>query len=220
MSDGVIAIIPARAGSVRLPGKNMLPLAGKPMIQWTLDAALAARTLDRIVVTSDDEAVLRLTESLGGMTALRRPADLAGPDVSSIDVLRHALEAVGGHWGHVVLLQPTSPLRTAEDVDAAVTRCRDAGAPALISVSRPAKPATFHAAITPDGRLNDLPAGEAIRLLNGAVYVGRPDVVLESGTFRVQGCIGWEMPSERAWDIDTAEEFAACASFLSRQATA
>jgi N-acylneuraminate cytidylyltransferase len=220
MSDGVIAIIPARAGSVRLPGKNMLPLAGKPMVQWTLEAALGARSLNRILVSSDDEAVLALAESMGGMTALRRPAELAGSEASSMDVVRHALHVTGGRWDQVVLIQPTSPLRTAFDVDEAVTRCRKAGAPALISVSPPAKPAAFHASLTVDGRLEDLPSSERIREINGAVYVGRPDVVLEAGTFRIAGGLGWEMPADRAWDVDTAEDFAACESILSRQATA
>jgi hypothetical protein len=101
-SDGVIAIIPARAGSVRLPGKNMLPFAGKPMIQWTLEAALDARSPNRIMVSRDDEPVLDHAKVLGGMTALRVPTELVGPDASSMDVVRKALEAVGGTWDHLV----------------------------------------------------------------------------------------------------------------------
>jgi N-acylneuraminate cytidylyltransferase len=214
MSDGVIAIIPARAGSVRLPGKNMLPLAGKPMIQWTLEAALAARTLDRIVVSSDDEAVLRLADTIGEMTILRRPADLSGPDASSMDVVRHALDHVGGTWAHVVLLQPTSPLRSAADVDGAVALCRAAGAPAVIAVSPLPKPPAFHATLDAAGRLVDVGEPQRLRVINGAVYVGRTDVVTAAGTFRVEGCIGWDMPPERSVDVDTAADFAACASLM------
>lgn len=214
MSDGVIAIIPARAGSVRLPGKNMLPLAGKPMIQWTLEAALAARTLDRIVVSSDDEAVLRLARGMGIASVIRRPPELSGPDASSMDVIRHALDVVGGAWRLVVLLQPTSPLRTSVDVDEAVDACLRAGAPSLISVSPMSKPATFHVRLGPDASLEDVPQAESVRVINGAVYVGVPEVVLAAGTFRIDGCKGWEMPSERSVDVDTADDFAACASFF------
>lgn len=217
MSDGVIAIIPARAGSVRLPGKNMLPLAGKPMIQWTLEAALAARTLDRIVVTSDDDAVLDLADRMGVETIIRRPPELCGPDASSMDVVAHALSVAGGQWEYVVLLQPTSPLRTARDVDEAVDHCRGAGAPALISICPLPKPPAFHASLHPSGRLDDLSAPDRIRVINGAVYVGAPDRVLAAGTFKIAGCLGWEMPPERSIDVDTAAEFAACASLLADQ---
>jgi len=214
MSDGVIAIIPARAGSVRLPGKNMLPLAGKPMIQWTLEAALAARTLDRIVVTSDDDGVIDLADRMRVETIIRRPPELCGPDASSMDVVAHALGVAGGQWEYVVLLQPTSPLRTARDVDEAVTLCRRAGAPALISVCPLGKPPAFHASLHPSGRLDDVPDPDRLRVINGAVYIGTPDRVLAAGTFKIDGCLGWEMPPERSMDVDTAADFAACANLL------
>ncbi|HEV7229255.1 acylneuraminate cytidylyltransferase family protein [Brevundimonas sp.] len=214
MSGGTIAIIPARAGSTRLPGKNVRPMAGRPMVAWTLDAALNARALDRIVVSTDDPAVMDVAADMGLPPPFRRPAHLAGPDASVIDVIAHALTEVGGRWDHVVLLQPTSPLRTAEDVDDAVAACRDAGAPALISVSPLPKPAAFYGRRTREGSMSAAGDVQTMRVINGAVYVGRPERVIAAGTFRIDGCLAWDMPADRAWDVDTAEEFAACESLL------
>lgn len=214
MSDGTIAIIPARAGSTRLPGKNVRPMAGRPMIAWTLDAALGAATLDRTVVSTDDPAVAEVAAGMGLAPPFLRPAELSGPDASVIDAVDHALRTVGGDWDLVVLLQPTSPLRTAADVDRVVRACRDAGAPAAIATSPLPKPPAFYGRLA-DGRLE--PPGlevEDVRIINGAVYVGRPAAVIAAGTFRVPGCLAVDLSADRAWDVDTAEEFAACESLL------
>ena len=105
----VIGIIPARAGSRRMIGKNTRMLAGRPMIGWTLAAARASQVLDRIVVSSDDPAVLDLATRMGCPAPFVRPAALSGPEASVIDAVEHALGEVGGVWDYVVLLQPTSP---------------------------------------------------------------------------------------------------------------
>lgn len=214
MSGGTIAIIPARAGSTRLPGKNVRPMAGRPMVAWTLDAALNARSLDRIVVSTDDPAVMDVASAMGLAPPFRRPPHLSGSEASVIDVIAHALAEVGGRWEHVVLLQPTSPLRTAQDVDDAVAVCRAAGAPALISVSPPQKPLAFHVSRTEEGLFANAGDLARLRVINGAVYVGRPELVVAAGTFRLDGCLAWDMPPDRAWDVDTAAEFAACESLL------
>jgi hypothetical protein len=111
MIDGkrVLGLVPARAGSQGLPGKNLRPLAGRPLIGWTLAAGQASNTIDRLVVTTDDEAVIALAETMGVET-LRRPAELADASASVIDAIDHALISLGRGWDYVVLLQPTSPL--------------------------------------------------------------------------------------------------------------
>lgn len=215
MIDGrrVIGVIPARAGSQRLPGKNVRPMAGRPMIQWTLDAACASVLLDRIVVTSDDEAVLALARD-AGVEAIHRPDALAGPEASVIDAIEHALEQVGGEWDYVVLLQPTSPLRLAADIDGAVRRCDSTGAPAVIAVSPLGKPAAFHDRVDAAGRLSGAPDLGAVVLINGAAYVGRPNTLFRERTFRCQGTQAYEMPAERAFDVDTLADFLACEAYL------
>lgn len=220
MSAGTIAVIPARAGSTRLPGKNVRLLAGRPMLAWTIQAAQAARTIDRVVVSTDDPEAAAVAEAMGAGPVVSRPERLAGADASVIDAIEHALGAAGGQWSAVVLLQPTSPLRLAVDVDGAVELFRRSGAPAVISVSPPHKPANFHVQLEPTGRLN--PAGDAmapVRLINGAVYVARPQALFAARSFMMPGAMAFEMPAGRSWDVDTAEEFAACESLLEQRAS-
>ena len=209
----VIGVVPARAGSRRLPGKNMRSMAGKPMIQWTLDAARASTVLDMTVVTSDDEAVLAAARK-AGFAGVRRPDVLAGAEASVIDAIEHALGEAGGPWDYVVLLQPTSPLRRAEDIDVAVRLCDASGAPAVIAVSPLAKPASFHDRIDAAGRLTGPPAIEDVRLINGAVYVGRPESLFRERTFRLMGAQAYEMPVERGLDVDDLADFLACEAYL------
>lgn len=209
----VIGVIPARAGSQRLPGKNVRAMAGRPMIGWTLEAARASTVLDRVVVTSDDEAVLAIGRA-AGVDVIRRPDHLAGPDVSVIQAMEHALESVGGDWDYVVLLQPTSPLRTGEDIDAAVALCDKNNAPAVLTVSPLPKPEAFYDRLDPVGALSGPPLLDGAVLINGAVYVGRPERLFLDGTFRCSGALGSLMPVERGWDVDTLEEFLSCEAYF------
>lgn len=219
MIDGarVLALIPARAGSRRLPGKNLRPFNGRPLIEWTLDAALAAPSVDAVAVTTDDPAVAALATARGA-TVIDRPADLAGADASVFDAIAHALKVlalgvIGGHWDYLALLQPTSPLRTAADVQGAVALCHARSAPAVVGVSPPPKPAAFHRRVTGGviGPADDL---DDLRVINGAIYVGRPDRLLSDRRFDAPGALAWIMPAERGWDIDTAAEFAAAEAVM------
>ena len=219
MTGRTIAVVPARAGSVRLPGKNTRPMAGRPMAAWTFDAALKARTLDHVVVSTDDPALRDLATAMG-LATVERPSSLAGSDASVIDAVAHALDEVGGEWEHVVLLQPTSPLRTAADVDHVVTACRRADAPAAMATAVLPKPATFHGRLSSEGRLRKLDGElDQVRVVTGAVYVASPRVLFRARTFWVDDCLAVDLPADRAWDVDTIEEFAACeAALLARQA--
>lgn len=208
----VLGLIPARAGSVRLPGKNMRPMAGRPMLGWTLAAAKAARGLDRLAVTTDDAAVAALART-EGVEVVERPAALADAQASVIDAIGHAVQALGGGFDWVVLLQPTSPLRLAEDIDGAVDLARASDAPAVLSVSPLAKPAAFHGRVE-GGVYRPATDAEGLMALNGAVYVGRPERLAADRTFQVEGALAYVMPAERAWDVDTLEEFAACEAVL------
>jgi CMP-N,N'-diacetyllegionaminic acid synthase len=126
----VVALIPARGGSKGIPRKNLAPLAGKPLLHWAIDAALAADTVTRVVVSTDDDEI---AAAAGDAELLRRPADLAGDDTPMLDVIRHALEHVEP-CDVLVLLQPTSPLRRPEQVDEAVRLLLESGADTVVSV--------------------------------------------------------------------------------------
>lgn len=128
----VLAVIPARGGSKRLPKKNLLDLAGKPLVAWSIEAAQKSRYVDTIVVSSDDEELLELARTMG-VIALKRPAELASDTASSFDAVSHAITH---HLGHecTLLLQPTSPLRNARHIDEALEMYIEKEALGVISV--------------------------------------------------------------------------------------
>jgi CMP-N-acetylneuraminic acid synthetase len=124
----VVGLIPARGGSKGIPRKNLAPLCGKPLLAWTVDAARAAGELSRVVVSTDDDEIA----AAAGVEVLRRPAELAADETPMLDVVRHAVGELAPDV--VVLLQPTSPLRRAEHVDACVRLLLESGADAVVSV--------------------------------------------------------------------------------------
>lgn len=209
MIDGkrVLALIPARAGSKRLPGKNTLRLAGKPLIAWTVEAATGSRYIDRIAVTTDDSHAAFCAMNAGAHVHINRPKALAEDTSPVVEAVFHALEQLGD-WDYVVLLQPTSPLRTSEDIDEAIELCRNA--PAVYAVTKPAKPPEFY--------LNAETMEQAAPhvLLCGAVYVARPEILRETRLFKCPGALPFHMPPERSIDIDEGAEFNACAAILAR----
>ncbi|NJC41090.1 N-acylneuraminate cytidylyltransferase [Brevundimonas alba] len=216
----ILAIVPARGGSQRLISKNALSLAGRPMVAWTLEAARGSTLIDHLVVSTDDPAVAATATELGWPPPFMRPDYLSGATASVIDAIEHALEQVGGRWDYIVLLQPTSPLRTARDIDAAIRLCDETGAPSVIGVSPLPKPANFYGRV--DGAGCFMPGGvdlERTVVINGAVYVGRPDILMRDRTFQSEGTRAFPMPFERSWDVDTPAEFAVCEALFPFQTT-
>ena len=133
----VLGIVPARGGSKGIRRKNLVPLRGQPLMTWTLAAARSAASLTRIVVSTDDDDIAREARARD-MEVLMRPASLADDDTPVLDVLQHVIRELEHRerWRAemVVLLQPTSPLRTARHIDAGVRLLRDSGADSVVSV--------------------------------------------------------------------------------------
>lgn len=214
MIDGlsVLALVTARGGSTGLPRKNLREVGGRSLVARAVQAGQRAETVDRVVLSSDDPEIIQAALLAGCDVPFVRPAALAGDEARSIDVVRHALEALPERYGLLVLLQPTSPLRGAEDVDAAVELCVRGGAPACVSVCAADKPPFWmHGLderlrlqpILPEyrqaSRRQDLPQAYAI---NGAVYVARTDWIMVLDSFIGSDTLGYVMPRERSIDID------------------
>jgi len=223
----VLAVVPARGGSKGLPGKNVRPLAGLPLIGHSLRAAAMMRSVTRCVVSTDSVAIADTARALGGDVPFLRPAELAADDTPMAPVLRHALATVEGLEGSaydvVVLLDPTSPARVPADVDAAVERL--AGRPewdGLVSVSEP----TFNpvwvgvrqAADDPEVMERYFADGRGVTRrqqvdrylrVNGNFYVWRAEFVRRMETsWMDEGVHGMvEIPEARAFAIDYAYEF-------------
>lgn len=136
----VLGLIPARGGSRGIPRKNLAPLAGRPLLAYTCQAAGASKALARTVLSTDDAEIAAAARGWGTEVPFRRPAHLADDDTPMVDVVRHALGWLAEHQGYrpeaVVVLQPTSPLRRAEHIDAAVELLAASGADTVVSVVR------------------------------------------------------------------------------------
>src|SRR5690606_35310248 len=133
----VLGIIPARGGSKGVPGKNIRPLNGKPLIVYTIEAALASRLTD-VIVSTDDDAIANVAREAGANVPFRRPAELSGDSARSIPVAQHALkfmeEVNNTVYDAIMLLQPTAPFRTVEDINCALDILEATGADSVISV--------------------------------------------------------------------------------------
>ncbi|MDC8758883.1 cytidylyltransferase domain-containing protein [Janthinobacterium fluminis] len=209
----VLAVVTARGGSKGVPGKNILPIGGRPLIEWTIDAARASRYIDRLILSSDDEAIIAAALRAGCEAPFRRSAALAGDAASSIDVVVDALERVPGH-DIVVLLQPTSPLRSTADIDGTLELLEASGAPSCVSLRAADEHPYWTYRLDADGRLAryaEPPAGMPLRrqdlppawCLNGAVYAARTGWFLRQRSFLSPQTAGYPMPAERSLDIDT-----------------
>jgi N-acylneuraminate cytidylyltransferase len=217
----VIAIIPARGGSKGLPGKNIIPVGGKPLLAWTIEAARKARYIDRLVLTSDDEAIMDVARQYGCEVPFKREARLAADDTPSMEVVFDALNHCPGYdW--VVLLQPTSPLRIAEDIDMALERCVALKAPACVSVCEAEQSPYWMYTLQPGNRLSPLLPFSATRrqdlppvyVLNGAAYVADTPWLFNSRSFLTSETVAYEMPIERSLDIDTEADISKLKTYL------
>ncbi len=211
----ILGLIPARGGSKRLPRKNVLPLAGKPLIAWTIEAALGSASLNNVVVSTDDAEIREVARNHGA-EVLERPAALASDTATSLEVLLHTLRTLasqGEHYDLVVLLQPTSPLRSSADIDRAIDLLRERQADAVISVCETDHPpkwsntlpddrsmAGFYRPGVRETRSQDLPRSYR---LNGAIYIYNCERLLRSKSLDMDdNCYAYVMPRERSIDID------------------
>lgn len=218
MIDGqkILAVITARGGSKGLPGKNIRPLAGVPLIGWSIRAARGSALVDRTIVSTDDENIARVARECGGEVPFIRDAKLAGDATPSLDVVLDALDRVPG-FDIVVLLQPTSPLRTSDDVDGAIRLCIEKGAPTCVSVCEADKSPYWMYTVSADARMNPvLPAENratrrqdlpTVHVLNGALYVARVNALRNTRAFVTGDTVAYPMPKTRSVDIDTATDF-------------
>jgi CMP-N,N'-diacetyllegionaminic acid synthase len=206
----VVAVVAARGGSRRVPGKNVRKAGGRPLIAWTIGQGTASRFVDRLIVSTDDEEIIRVSREAGAEVPFKRPAQLAMDDTPGVDPVLHALDELPG-FDIAVLLQPTSPLRATEDIDACIERCARPGVDACVSVAPLAKPLGWTYYIGADGRMTPVTeraGGPEACVLNGAVYVARVPWLRASRSFLAPQTVAYRMPLERSLDIDTEEDFA------------
>lgn len=215
----VLAVIPARGGSKGLARKNLAPFRGRPLIAWTIEAAQASVLIDDVILSSDDAEIIAVAKGLGCAAPFVRGPELSTDEATSLAVVLDALDRTPG-YDVVVLLQPTSPLRTAADIDAVLALLDDGGETAVSVTDAESHPFLVYRPDA-DGRLAPYAAPEAgasLRRqdlppawsLNGAVYAARVEALRRTRAFVQPGRTrAWPMPRARSADIDTLDDLLA-----------
>lgn len=222
----VLAVVTGRGGSKGLPGKNVAPCGGRPLVAWSVAAARAASRVDRVIVSTDDAAIRKAAVDAGAEAPFVRPAELATDDATMVEVILHALDEVSGEHGIGVLLQATSPLRIGADIDAALETMERLGAPSCVSVTAPSKSPYWCFRLRDDQRLEPLfpelsssarrQALPETYALNGAIYVFDVPWFRERRTFVGPETAAYVMPAERSVDVDTELDLVVADALLRR----
>ena len=222
----ILGIIPARGGSKGVPGKNIRPILGKPLIAYTIETGLNSKLITDVVVTTDSTDIQEIALKFGASAPFLRPAELATDTALAVPTIQHAvaeMEKVNDvTYDYIIMLQPTSPLKTSDDLDQALTKLIEADADGIISVvdvdnNHPMKMKKF---LGDDGRSGQMVDYEKppyencprqhlppVYIVNGALYATKRDVFMERNTFQGDVCLGYEMPADRSINIDTEFDF-------------
>ena len=155
----VLGLIMARGGSKGLPRKNLRQIGGKPMIAWTVEAGKQSQCIDRLILSSEDEEIIDTVRQLECEIPFVRPESLATDASSPVDVIRHALESLPEKYDYLVLLQPTSPLRIASDIDRCVELCYQKKAPACVTITESEKTPYWMYELLEDHRMRPVLSG-------------------------------------------------------------
>ncbi|MBF0189993.1 MAG: acylneuraminate cytidylyltransferase family protein [Magnetococcales bacterium] len=222
----VLAVIPARGGSKGVIRKNIRPLGGKPLLAWTIEAALACPQIDRVILSSEDEEIMATARQWGCEVPFPRPMALAGDETRAIDVALHLLATLPERYDFLVWLQPTSPLRTPQDITACLRLCVEHNAHSAVTVTQVDKSPHWMFHVAPSGTMRPVLPGDAtlsnrqslppVHRLNGAVYVANTTWLRHSGRFVDAQTLACIMPPERSLDIDSEADLHMAAWWLSR----
>lgn len=210
-----LAIIPARAGSKGIPNKNIIAICGKPLIVYTIEAGKKSKYIDEIVVSTDSEIIKAIAEKYGAKVPFLRPNELSNDRAKSIDVVIHAMEYYKSDnitFDYIILLQPTSPLRTFKNVDEAIEKLIEGNGTSLVSVCKTEQNPIFMRSIQ-NGKLKEVMRfeGTSFRrqdlpdfyIFNGALYINSYDMLIHQKKFVDADTMPYIMDKESSADIDT-----------------
>ena len=211
-----LAIVPARGGSKRFPRKNILDLNGKPLIAYSIEAGLQSKYIDKVIVTSDDEEILNISKEFGA-DIIKRPDELASDIATSFDAIKHTIENVD-KYDYIILLQPTSPLRGAVQIDEAIDLLETKEANAVVSVCAMDHSPLWSNTLPQDASMQGFLRDEVLNKrsqdlekyyrLNGAIYICKTDKLLEEESFLLkENIFAYVMDRESSIDIDEKIDF-------------
>ena len=211
----ILALIPARGGSKRLPRKNILPMGGKPLIVWTIEASLSSSYIDRTIVSTDNKEIKDISLS-SGAEVVDRPLELSGDEVPTIPVVKHTLSTIQENYDYLILLQPTTPLRTKQHIDEAFHTLIRTNADAVISVCESEHSPLWANILPSDGNLKNFRRADikSVRSqdlpkyhrTNGAIYICEVSRLLEECTFYIKDNI-FSYIMDKIYSVDIDDQF-------------
>jgi CMP-N-acetylneuraminic acid synthetase len=227
----ILGIIPARGGSKGIPRKNIRPLAGYPLLYYTVETAFRSGVIDRLILSTDCEEIAELAHELGVEVPFIRPLELAQDDTPMLPVLQHAVRKIeedGWHAEIVVLLQPTAPLRQPKHIISAISLLRSTGCDSVVSVVEiPKHYSPYYAMKIAEGRLMSfLPEGRVIARRqdvppvysrDGTVYVMWREVLMGQDSLYGSDCRPLVLPSEESINLDTLDDWIVAETRLAAQ---
>ncbi len=227
----MVAIIPARGGSKGLPGKNVKLLNGKPLIAYTIEAALKSDYINHVIVTTDSKEIADAAKRYGADIPFIRPDELAGDTSSAVDVYLHAVNFIKNKDVNIdefIVLLPTAPMRTSKHINEAIELFRNSDAKTLISVKEADIPVTWYLNKDSNNRLvnagfgkgnaiNNRQLNQKYFIPNGAIYILNYDLLATQRTYYCDNTIAYEMNAEDSIDIDTLFDFKLAEFFMSEK---
>lgn len=219
MIDGkrILAIIPARGGSKGLPGKNIKLLGSKPLIAWTIEAALSAKLIEKTVVSTDCQKIAKISRTYGADVPFIRPDELSTDTATTSDVIFHAIDSVKEDFDVIVLLQPTSPFRTTKDIENAYELYNSSNTSSVVSVCLAEKSPYWYFSRDNIGMISPIlnMEGQFSRrqelpdtyFLNGAIYIVDVKKFLSHKKFIFNDSLSYVMSKESSIDIDEPIDF-------------
>ncbi len=213
----VLAVIPARGGSKGLPGKNIKRLGDKPLIAWTIEAALNAKFIDKTIVSTDCQEIAQVSRAYGAEVPFIRPDELSSDTATSSDVILHAIGSMKSEFNVILLLQPTSPFRTAKDIDSASELYNSSSTSSVVSVCLADKSPYWYffknnvgmmsPVLSMEGQFSRRQELPDTYLLNGAIYIVDIKKFLSQKKFIFDDSISYVMSKESSIDIDEPLDF-------------
>ena len=214
----ILALITARGGSKGIPQKNIIDLGGKPLLAWTIEAAQKSKYIDRLILSSDDTRIINIAKAYGCEVPFVRPAELALDTTSSMDVIFHALDSLHSSYDYLLLLQPTSPFRTAAHIDQAIQHLFDRQAVSVVSISKSKKSpelifyqsenGTLQPIIKTDATATRRQDAKVTFQYNGAIYFTNIDYLKKVKSYKTSETVGLELSNFIDIDIDEPEDLA------------
>ncbi|WP_419782407.1 cytidylyltransferase domain-containing protein [Malaciobacter marinus] len=214
----MIAVIPARGGSKGLPGKNIKDLLGKPMIAYTIEEALKSKYITEVIISTDCKEIEEVAIKYGAKSSFLRPEYLASDSAKAIDNYIYTIDRLNKEFNYdikdFVVLQPTSPLRTVEDIDGAIKLFKEKAADSVVSYTEEHHPIEWHKYITEDGKFENIFEEKLLNrqeikksyFPNGAVFVFDYELIKQEKYYS-DNSYAYIMPRLRSVDVDTIEDF-------------